>query len=252
MSAIRIFPIGIPMSDLRGMQLANNVTDATNDIDITAGSRRDSTDVEDIVGAASTKRLDAAWAVGSGSGGLDTGSIANTTYHVFTIKRLDTGVVDYLFSTSATAPTMPTNYTVFRRLGAILRVSAAIIAFLQDGDMFWRATVTDYSSTSNRALSLLTLSVPLGIKVRPILSTRMVQNAVGAIQLDFAPGDNSALVTATFSQTRVSNQSENNSIESVLTNTSGQIYLGVTISSGSLTACVVNTSGWFDTRERNA
>ena len=35
----------------------------------------------------------------------------DTWYHVWLIKRADTGVVDALFSLSATAPTMPANYT---------------------------------------------------------------------------------------------------------------------------------------------
>jgi hypothetical protein len=40
-----------------------------------------------------------AWAVGSGNGGIDTGAVAiNTWYHVYLIKRPDTGVVDVLFS----------------------------------------------------------------------------------------------------------------------------------------------------------
>jgi hypothetical protein len=40
-----------------------------------------------------------AWAVGSGNGGLDEGSIgASACYHLYTIRRPDTGVTDYLIS----------------------------------------------------------------------------------------------------------------------------------------------------------
>ncbi len=61
------------------------------------------------------------WAVGTGNGCLDTGTVAiNTWYHIYVIQRTDTGVVDILCSTSATAPTMPTNYTKRRRIGADL------------------------------------------------------------------------------------------------------------------------------------
>src|SRR5260370_140508 len=67
-----------------------------------------------------TTKTFAAWAVGSGNGGLDTGSIAdNTWYHVFAIERTDTGVVDALISLSPTAPTLPANYTKKRRIGSI-------------------------------------------------------------------------------------------------------------------------------------
>jgi len=60
-----------------------------------------------------------AWAVGDNQGGLDTGTIAaDTTYHIFAIIRNDTGVTDYLFSLSATAPSLPTDYDLFKRIGS--------------------------------------------------------------------------------------------------------------------------------------
>ena len=84
------------------------------------GKARDSTDVDDIVlTSALTKRLDGAWTVGNNNGGVDTGSdgTANAFYYLWIIKRSDTGVVDALFSTSATSPTMPTNYDRKQRVG---------------------------------------------------------------------------------------------------------------------------------------
>jgi hypothetical protein len=60
-----------------GLILSNNVTDATNDIDIAAGvaTAYDGTYWRPFeLTSAITKRLDAAWAVGTGNGGLDTGS----------------------------------------------------------------------------------------------------------------------------------------------------------------------------------
>ena len=95
-----------------GLTLANNVADATNDIDIAVGAAAsdDATPTLLRLGAALTKRLDANWAVGTNQGGLDTGAVANDTYHVWLIRRPDTGVVDVLFSLSATAPTMPVSH----------------------------------------------------------------------------------------------------------------------------------------------
>lgn len=151
---------------LWGLTLSNNGTDAANDIDIAAGIAIDSTNAVLMRLASSlTKRLDAAWAVGSGNGGRDTGSIADGTWHVHLIKRPDTGVVDVLFSLSATAPTLPTNYTVFRCIGPILRVSSAIKAFTQIGDYFeWSTPVADIASaaqtTGNTTRTLA--SIPTG------------------------------------------------------------------------------------------
>src|SRR6185312_14564198 len=103
---------------LYGLTLSTGGGSAT--FGIAAGEAADSTAVDLLsLGSAYTKTT-AAWSLGSGGGALDTGSIAaNNFYHVFLIKRPDTGVVDVLVSLSATAPTLPANYTLFRRIGAM-------------------------------------------------------------------------------------------------------------------------------------
>jgi len=115
-----------------------------------------------------------AWAVGSGNGGLDTGTVANSTwYHVYLIERPDTSVVDVLFSTSATAPTMPTGYTKKRRIGSILTDgSAHIIAFIQVGDRFqWSTPVADVNANNPGTSAVTrTLTVPTGIIVEANLA----------------------------------------------------------------------------------
>ena len=69
----------------------------------------------------------------TGLNGLDTGTIAsNTMYHVYAILNPTTGVSGYLASTSATSPTLPSGFTVFRRLpfSPRTKISAAqIMAF---------------------------------------------------------------------------------------------------------------------------
>lgn len=92
----------------------------TTSFSVGIGAVGDSTFVSTMVLAATTTKTTSAWAVGSGNGGLDTGSIASSTwYYVYLIKRPDTQVVDVLFSTSASSPTMPANYTLKRLIGAI-------------------------------------------------------------------------------------------------------------------------------------
>lgn len=147
---------------LFGLTLSNNATDPTNDVDIAAGEAVDNADGTLMVGAASTKRLDAVWVVGSGNGGLFSGSIANTTYHFFVIMRTDTGVVDYGFSTSVTAADIPAGYTKYRRIGYIIRSGGVILAFVQRGDRFaWKAMVNDRPSAAppntNRQTQTLTM-----------------------------------------------------------------------------------------------
>ena len=127
----------------RGL-ICSNDTDAAHDIAISVGGVKDATNTVNITLAAIlTKRIDAAWAVGDNNGGLDgtesSGGTpdASTMYYIWLIKRSDTGVVDALYSESATGPTLPTNYDYKRLIGAVCTdASANIIAFLQSGDYF--------------------------------------------------------------------------------------------------------------------
>lgn len=250
----------MPRSHISGLVLSNNESDATNDIDIAAGEARDSTNAEDIIlASALTKRLDAAWAVGTAQGGLDTGSIANATYHVWLIKRSDTGVVDVLFSLSATAPTMPTNYDYKRRIGSIIRASGAIVPFVQDHIRFMRKTpVTDVNAAAVNNATAVTrnLSVPTGIRVGAINTLVLGAPISGAQAIVYyvlsdlsrtstAAGPGNAHVISSWDGTAFGVPGSSGFVET-MTNTSAQIssrgystsYAGVTITIG--------THGWVD------
>ena len=216
---------------LNGLTLSNNVSDATNDIDIAAGSAV-SDDGTTLMTLASsyTKQLDVNWAVGTNQGGLDTGSIANGTYHVWLINRPDTGVTDVLFSTSATSPTMPTNYTKKKRIGSIMRISAAIVLFDQIGNRFRRRLrVMDVNlSTLSTSAANLTLSVPTGIVVLAECQTYLETGGVAAYVLFRSLGPNAETDTApsaTFQDVTVggTNPAANNTLIMRRTNTSAQI-----------------------------
>ena len=118
---------------INGLQLANG-TDATNDIDIAAGACVDSSDaVNMVLSSVFTKQIDANWAVGSAAGGFPSGLTLtdDTWYHVFLIRRSDTGVVDGGFDTSLTAANLLTDasdYDSYRRIGSIRRETAAVPA----------------------------------------------------------------------------------------------------------------------------
>lgn len=157
-----------------GLILANG-TDADHDINIAVGECRDSTNTYNMVlGSTLVKQIDAAWAAGTNAGGLDTGSVGNSTwYHVWLIRKDSDGSIDALFSTSATAPTMPAGYTYKRRLGSVLtNGSANILAFMQKGDIFqWKSPILDVSATNpGTAAVLRTLSIPLGVQTRAFFS----------------------------------------------------------------------------------
>ncbi len=242
---------------LFGLTMSNG-TDTTNDIDIAAGTARNSTDVDTMVLASTlTKQLDAGWAVGTNAGGLDTGSIANTTYHVWLIKRPDTGVVDALFSTSATAPTMPSNYTLKRRIGSILRESGSIVLFSQLGDEFLRSTVAADVSATNPGTSAVTrtLSVPIGIKVWAIFNFLIIDTTNNDCLLllseldhsDEVPGAVGGNMQGIFDGGAANLQGAGRMM--LRTNTSAQIRSRLRTSSAGASLSIA-TVGWIDTRGR--
>jgi len=237
---------------LFGLTLSNNVSDITNDIDIAIGVAADSTGARYMRRTSSiTKRLDAAWAVGTNQGGLDTGAIANTTYHVWLIMRSDTGVVDVLFSTSATAPTMPANYDFKRRIGSIVRVSAAIKPFKQRGNYFWWVTkVQDHSDTADFAYALIALTLPTGIVIQPLLSGDF-NNSSGAAFAQLGDATDSGAAGALYLWVaNISMQGASNLMGGLFTNTSAQIYYRVEEGT-TLTESRLFTQGWIDDRGRS-
>ena len=242
-----------PPGHLFGLTLSNNAGDATNDIDIAIGNARDSTDAQNIVLAgALTKRLDAAWAVGTNQGGLDTGSIANTTYHVWLIKRSDTGVVDVLFSTSATSPSMPTNYDYKRRLGSIVRVGGAIELFTQYDDLFLLSSPVVDVNVSNLGTSSSTYalaSVPTGIIVKAVIGAFVwkVANYAAVYVRALTQTDLAAAYNTTANVYDPSNGGGNSNNLEVMTDTSAQIAARSSVTSTNL---IVITRGWIDTRGR--
>ena len=126
--------------------IANNTTDANNDIDFTAGNFQFDDKSGEAFASAMTKRLDASWTAGNNQGGLDTGTKqASTWYHCYAIYNPTTQASDFLFSASATSPTLPTGFTKYKYLGSVLtNVSGNIIAFRQTGNYFeWKDAFLD-------------------------------------------------------------------------------------------------------------
>lgn len=242
---------------LYGLTLSNNGTDATNDIDIAAGEASDSTGADLMVlASALTKRLDASWAVGSGNGGLDTGSIANTTYHIWLIKRSDTGVVDALFSTSASSPTMPSNYDYKRRIGSIVRASSSIKGFLHNGDEFlWTVPAVDITASNPGTSEVArTLNLPTGIVVGALVSANIVQtDTTEAILSLYTIGTTYTLDIKAVDVTLIGGSQGRGgaTLPPIRTNTSGQINSKVFAANASTTLYIV-TMGYIDTRGRLA
>lgn len=169
----------LPPKAISGLTWSNNVADATNDIDIAAGSARDATDATDLIlSSAITKQSDATWAVGTNAGCLDSGAVGNNDYYIWLIKRSDTAVVDALCSLSSTSPTMPTNYDYKRLIGWFKRSGGTIVAFktyeTEGGgiEFLWDAPRLDIDLANTLTTSRRTdaLSVPLNFSTTASLN----------------------------------------------------------------------------------
>jgi len=172
-----------PRSYLAGLTLANDGASPNTVLDIAAGVAMSDDNTASMSLAAFAKTT-GAWAAGSGNGGLDTGTIAiNTWYHVFVIKRVDTGAVDVLLSTSVSAPAMPANYTVKRRIGSInTDGSGHITAFTQHGDEFrWKSSILNVNTNNpGTAAVLVALSVAPGVPAVALANWLLVNTGTGA------------------------------------------------------------------------
>ena len=249
----------IPRSYLAGCTMSTAGSSAT--MSIAAGQWADSTNAV-VAPLSAIAKTTSAWAVGTGTGGLDTGAIANSTwYHFYAIRRPDTGVTDVVFSTSASAPTLPANYTQFRRIGSgYINGSAQWTSFVQNGDVFqWNILVPDISANNpGTAAVLRSLSVPLGVSVIANIQL-VIQNPGSAVYAkayltdpaiaDIAPS--SGLMDSPEAINFAGGVRNGGVRLNVRTNTSRQIRSRLSDSDASVTL-IINTLGWTDDRGRNA
>lgn len=246
---------------LWGCTLANNAGDVTNDIDFAAGKCIDSTNAFLMSCAAMTKRLDADWAPGTTNGMRYKGAaIANTTYHIYAAAKAD-GTQDYYADPSTVIVTVlghlqaevgGASYVYLRRIGSILRETAAIVLFKQNGDHFNRTITSDYTGSVARAYSLLALSVPSGIVVTPIITAQLVMNGAGLAYIRIGWGATEATQSAVILQVGLAAEAASGTFLGAKTNTSAQVYMSVTLPAGTLTSDTVGVAGWIDTRGRDA
>lgn len=242
-----------------GLTVSNNGADAVNDLDIAVGLA----DSDDAVIAnrqqmslvsALTKQLDVAWAVGTNQGMRSGAALANGTWHIFLIKRTDTGVVDIFADTSLT-PTLPTNYTKKRRIASVLREGATLIPFVQDGYYFRRkASILDVNTTNpGTGAVTATLSVPVGPVVYAQFNTQIVTNgaAIYTVFSDLAANDEAPSVTVAplgmlgIQLTAGAIADQGSGTHVIRTNTLAQIRYRLTASAAA-TVVRIATLGWYD------
>lgn len=120
-----------------------------------------------------TKQIDAVWAVGNNVGGLFSGATlaADSTFHMFLIRRASDGVIDAGFDDNISATNIPGGWTAFRRVTSVsTNASSNIRNFVATeigwGSLLvqWTAPLLDLDSTTATTASLVTLNIPGGLK----------------------------------------------------------------------------------------
>lgn len=256
---------GMPAKYQYGMEFSNNVTDATNDIDISAGGVRDSSNTVDIVQAgAFTKRFDAGWAAGTNQGIRNSAAaLTNTTYHVYAVSKALGADPDYYGHTSASVSTVLTAlqaetggsaYIYAKRIFSVIRVGGVILQVTQNGNKFRLKTpVVDQNTTlgissTNFALASVPtgITVEAGITVYAQKSSNWVQVYVRALtETDAGAAYN---VNANATEPTGSVNGSNTNLE-IMTDTSTQIAARAAQTS---TNFIIISRYWIDTRDSPA
>lgn len=178
---------------LNGLITSRDSVTPNTKIDISVGAAMDEISQAGFIVSSSTLIIDATT---TGANGLDTGSLAaGAWYHVFVIGQPG-GIVAGFMSTSTT-PTLPSGYTLRRRIGSVETDGAAhFLPYNQTGNRFDRASPQLELTASPGATTaqILPLSgVPGGVVVEAILH--------GTIQ--DATAVNPILYVSSFGQTDV-------------------------------------------------
>lgn len=172
----------MPVMHIHGLTYSRS---AANTIDIAAGGAmsEDGIDWLSYTGATGIS-IDATF--GSGTGALDTGSIANADYWIHLVKNIATGTVKPLVSLSRMSPAMPIGYAKKRLIGWLRRAAGGIVDFrtaeLTGGGLSfdWKPPTLDVNAALGTSTRTDTIKVPIGIGVRAHVAVTVggVANAI--------------------------------------------------------------------------
>lgn len=253
-------PNQLPQGYLFGLTIENNGGSPLDTLDVNIGRCRSSDNTSDLViSALMTKYANVAWNQGTNEGGLDAGSIgANQTWHVYVISN--NSAVDVIFSQNGISPTLPSGFSLYRRIGAFTtNASAQIRQFSQVGNRFYY-TERPIVSQSGVALgiggNLITLNgIPADIRVKPIISSQITAAVAWAFYESLStypstqiPGVNNTAANTYLRQGQAAAMVGAYSLE-VYTNSVKQIGIDVSAAvSAGASGLYVDVYGWYDDR----
>lgn len=249
-----------------GHVLSNNSTDDEHDIDISAGTSRNATNVMTIDSSTViVKRIDAAYSAGTGNGGMSAsiGLQADSEYYVFVVSNDDSSTVDAGFDDSLVAANLlsDSGLSFYRRIGVVLTDgSSNIKGFVQLGNTFTlNVPVQDIllQSPGTNEVTHTLASVPTGIVVLAD-ATFVLSEADGSGSETYFlyGGGNTSLgvPSSTNADGVIVRSGSGNSLsihDKVLTNTSAQVKTRQSNGGGSDFFHRITVHGWVDTLGMN-
>ena len=265
-AALAALTPGLAQGQIIGLTLSNTIAAPLTQITTAVGTARDSTNTTDLVmSSPMTKSISSIWASGTGNGCRDNGTAyaANGYAWVFLIWNASSPTApDILTSLSAAAPTLPTGYTKFRRIGGItFDASGNVHSFTQVGRRFNYNDfcVVDLATATSQGTSAImrtSLSIPIGVKLRPICIFQTTGTVDGNVYLEAYTDPDEGIPTlggsTQFAQIRRGSFYQYPGTfgnfgyycgELVSTSAAGQFY---TISTDSLSTIAFKTKGWID------
>jgi hypothetical protein len=226
----------------------SNGTDIDHDIDFTAGNFQFNDGTGQATVSALTKKIDEAWVIGDNQGGLDMGTVAaNATYHMFAIHNPTSVVSDFLFSLSATSPTLPAGFTKKTRIASLkTNVTSNILPgkylFKKDGSYHFEFNSKITNSTSlPSGLTNVTISTPSGIEVEAVIHMQVTESS-GKSTIEVKSnviGD-----AYTLARMEAANLGRFDERIYIWSDINSQIKHGFTV--GGVSLYVLSTLGWID------
>lgn len=247
---------GLPRGYIHGLQLQSM---SGNVITVTAGVCRSAADDVDYeLPAAIEKNLGAAFSKGDTGGGLGASVSlpASGTIHIFAISEISSSDPDIYADTSVTGANVPSGWIVRRRIFSLLTSSGANLRNIEQfGDAFNMDQVTSLNISSGfpETPTNVSLDVPNGIRVRPILLARAAISVTATASWFILPADAPTLDYLRITVLAASNMDGQSPIATLVggitTNTSRQISHYV--NGDRFSNLQLRINGWFDTRGRD-
>ena len=233
--------------------IANNATDANNDIDFSAGNAPlDDGSGQVLLASTLVKRLDASWVAGTNQGGLFSGTKAiNTWYYLFAIVNITTGATDAGFDSSSTGANIPAGYKGSYRGAILTDGSGNIRPFKKIQNRFYLGSITDASpSPSSSVYSTYTLSVPKLNNIVAMVKSACDYTGSGVTTLGVNYRLTSTLIAIESYFTATSGYTGVSAIEQLPTNNLGQIDVSFIYTAPSTNFRIV-TNGYIDYNIKN-